>query len=76
VDQASIEGSTIKMNFTDDKPLAELKRIARETGGTASFFLKTNKDSIKITVLMSIRGRDRYEMDYESNRGVTDEREL
>src|SRR4051794_523935 len=32
VDQASIEGSTINMNFAKDKPLADLKRIARETG--------------------------------------------
>ncbi|WP_040550632.1 hypothetical protein [Pedosphaera parvula] len=76
VQSAVIEGNTILMDFAEDKPVAEFKRLAQETGGTASYFLKTNKDSIKITVHISVKGRDRYEMNYESNRGVTDEREL
>jgi 4-amino-4-deoxy-L-arabinose transferase-like glycosyltransferase len=76
VQNASIEGNTVQMDFAEDKPIAEFKRIAKETGGTASYFLKTNNNSIKITVHISVKGRDRYEMNYESNRGVTDEREL
>ena len=52
------------MNFSKDKPPAELKTIARDLGGSVSFFLKTNNNSVKITVHMSVQGRDRYEMDY------------
>lgn len=76
VQSASIDGNTIHMDFVEDKPFTEFKRIALETGGTASYFLKTNKESIKITVLISVKGRDRYEMNYESGRGIIEERQL
>lgn len=76
VQSAKIDGNTIHMDFVEDKPFPEFKRIATETGGTASYFLKTNNESIKITVQISVKGRDRYEMNYESGRGIIEERQL
>lgn len=75
VDDASFKGTTIEMNFRADKPTAELRKIALQSGGSASWFLKTNANSVKITVHMTVQGRDRYEMTYDSAKGMTDEHE-
>jgi hypothetical protein len=76
VDRASIEGTTVLMNFADYKPLPELKQIAREVGGTASWFLRTNNQRIAVKVRISIQGKDRYEIELHPDRGVVDEQEL
>jgi hypothetical protein len=75
VDSASFTNTTIEMNFRQDKPIAELRKIALQSGGSASWFLKTNQNSVKITVHMTVQGRDRYEMTLDSAKGVTDEHE-
>ncbi len=75
VRDASFKGTTIEMDFAQDKPTADLRKIALQSGGSASWFLKTNKDSVKITVHMTVQGRDRYEMTYDPAKGTTDEHE-
>jgi hypothetical protein len=74
VADASIVGTTVQMNFDHDQPLTELKRIAVQAGGATAHFLKTNSQGSRITVHISVHGRDRYELEYEPGRGVTDER--
>jgi hypothetical protein len=69
VDRATFDGSIVQMNFAEDKPLSELKSIARQTGGTAAHFLKAGEGK-RVTVHITVRGRKRYEMEYEANRGV------
>jgi hypothetical protein len=76
VDRATIEGTTVLMNFADYKPLPELKDIAREVGGTASYFLRTNDKPIPVKVRISVRGKERYQMELQPGRGVVDEQEL
>jgi hypothetical protein len=72
VDRASIDGPVIRLNFTQDKPLAEFKSIARRTGGTAAHFLKLNETN-RVVVLISIGGRSRYALVYDTATGVVDE---
>ena len=76
VDRASIVGTTVEMNCADYKPLPELKSIAREVGGTASYFLRTNDKPIAVKVRISVRGKDRYELELQPGKGVVDEQEL
>jgi hypothetical protein len=75
VSHARIDEPVIELNFAYDKPLQELKQIARQTGGTAAHFLKLDKTN-QITVRISIRGRNRYEMEYDTERGVISEHEF
>ncbi len=75
VDRASINGSEIEINFAEDKPIAELKSIAQQTGGTAAYFLQLNGTN-HITMHISVRGQKRYRMEYETGRGVVDEQEF
>jgi hypothetical protein len=56
--------------------LAEIKRVATQAAGTASYFLMTNSDSVKITIHITVQNRDRYEMIYDTRQGVTDEHEF
>lgn len=74
VDSASIEDSIVRINFTENKPLPELKRIAMECGGTAAYFLRTGNQNSKVTVHLTVRGADRYEMDFDPNGGVANEK--
>jgi len=69
VDRASFHGSVVEMNFAEDKPLDELKSIARQTGGTAAHFLKDGKSNL-VKVHITVRGRKRYEMEYDTKLGV------
>jgi hypothetical protein len=76
VDGVRISGTIVQINFADYKPLPEVKDLARQFAGSAAFFLKTNNQPVHVKVRISLRGRDRYELDYESNRGVLEEQEL
>jgi hypothetical protein len=76
VDRASIEGTTVRLDFANYKPLPELKQIALGVGNTASYFLRTNSQRIAVKVRISIRGKDRYEVQFQPGRGVVDEQEL
>jgi MFS family permease len=73
VDSASIEGTTIRMNFAQEKPMTELRSIAMQVGGTASYFLRTNDKNAQVTVHMTVQGRDRYEVDFGDKGGLSNE---
>jgi hypothetical protein len=74
VDAASIEGSTVQMNFAQQKSTDELRNIAMQVGGTASYFLRTNNQSAPVTVHMTVQGRERYEVDFGGGGGLSNER--
>jgi hypothetical protein len=76
VDGVNIVGTTVQINLADYKPLSDVKALARQAAGNASYFLKTNNQPIRVTVRISVRGKDRYELDYEPNKGVVDEQEF
>jgi len=76
VDGVIIVGTTVQIDFTDYKPLPAVKDFARQAAGNASYFLKTNSQPIRVKVRISVRGKDRYELDYEPNKGVVDEQEF
>ena len=76
VDGVNIVGTTVQINLADYKPLPDVKALARQAAGNASYFLKTNNQPIRVKVKISVRGKDRYELDYEPARGVVDEQEF
>src|ERR1017187_840253 len=76
VDGVSIVGTTVQISFADYKPLPEVKSFARQAAGNASYFLKTNNQPIRVKVRIAVQGKDRYELDYEPNKGVVDEQEF
>jgi hypothetical protein len=76
VDSVNIVGSTVQVNLADYKPLQELRDFARQLAGNAAYFLKTNNQPVQVKVRISVRGKDRYEMDYDPRKGVVDEQEL
>ena len=76
VDKVSIAGTTVQVDLADSKPLTEVKNLARQFAGNASFFLKTNNQPIRVTVRISVRGADRYELDYDPAKGIMAEQEL
>ena len=76
VNAVSIVGTTVQVDFTDFKPLPEVKGFARQVAGNAAYFLKTNNRPVHVKVKISLRGHDRYELDYESNKGVVEEQEF
>ena len=76
VDGVRIDGTTVQVNFADYKPLPEIKNYARQFAGNASFFLKTNNQPIRVKVKITVRGAERYQLDYEPGKGVVDEQEL
>ena len=75
VDRASINGSLIEINFSDDKPISEIKEIAQHAGGAAAYFLRLDKTN-RVTIRMSVRGQNRYQVDYETGRGLINEQEF
>jgi len=76
VDGVNIVGTTVQVSFADYKPMPEVKDLARQFAGNASFFLQTNNQPIRVKVKISVRGADRYELDYEPGKGVVDEHEF
>ena len=76
VDGISIEGRTVQIDFADYKPISDLKQLARQFAGNAAYFLKTNNQPVRVTVKISLRGKPRYEMEYQSDKGVLDEQEF
>lgn len=72
VSGASINGQEIRLDFAQDKPLSEFKQIARQTGGTAANFLSINKTN-RMFVFITVNGRNRYELVYDTQTGVVDE---
>lgn len=69
---AAIEGQVIRLDFAEDKPLAEFKRIALQTGGTAAHFLETYKTN-RMEVFITVNGRSRYTLVYDTRSGIVDE---
>ncbi len=76
VDNVNISGTTVQVDFAEAKPLTEVKDLARQFARNASFFLKTNNQPIGVKVRISVRGANRYELDYDPAKGVTAEQEL
>ncbi len=76
VHKVKISGTTVQVDLADSKPLTEVKDLARQLAGNASFFLKTNNQPIRVKVRISVRGADRYELDYDPTKGVMAEQEL
>ncbi len=72
VDRATIQSNRIELNFGVERSIDEVKRLARNTAGNASFFLKIG-ETRHLTVLISVLGRKRYEMQYNPNAGVLSE---
>lgn len=75
VDRASVNGSIVEINFAQSKPLSELKQIAMSTGGTAAYFLKMGKTN-RITVKITVRDELRYQMEYDTSKGIVNEQEF
>ena len=72
ISSAAINGHEIRLDFAQDKPLAEFKQIARQTGGTAANFLALNSTN-RMVVFITVNGRNRYELTYDTGQGVVDE---
>lgn len=75
VDRASINGMAIEMNFREPKPITELKQVGQHIAGAAAYFLQNGKTN-RITIRMTVRGQDRYELEYDAKRGVINEQEF
>jgi hypothetical protein len=73
VDSASIKGSEVRINFATDKPLPEIKQIALHCAATAAYFFRTDKSNSKAAIHITVRGQDRYEMEFDTNGGVKNE---
>jgi hypothetical protein len=76
VSAVNISGTTVQVDFAGFKPMPEVKSFARMVAGSASFFLRTNNQAIRIKVRITQQGKDRYETDYEPNKGVVEEQEF
>lgn len=76
VDRASFVGTNIEMDFSQDKPTSELKKIAAQTAGSATWFLKTNNRPVQISIHITVQGRDRLQMTLDTAKGITDEQEF
>jgi hypothetical protein len=76
VSGVDISGNTVRIDFADFKPMPEVKSFAHMVAGSASYFLRTNNQPIHVKVKITQQGKDRYEMDYEPNKGVVDEQEF
>ena len=72
VNGASITGQIIRLDFAQDKTSAEFKSIAQQTCGTAATFLKINETN-RMTVFITVNGRDRCALTYDARTGVMDE---
>jgi hypothetical protein len=76
VSAVDISGSTVHIDLAGFKPMPEVKSLAHMVAGNASYFLRTNNQPIHVTVKITQQGKDRYQLDYESNKGVVDEQEF
>ena len=73
VDRASIDGPLVLLNFSKDKPLEELKKIARNSAAATAHFLEVG-NSNRMTFRISVHGHDRYEMEYDTREGFVSEK--
>ena len=69
---ASIEGSVVRLDFAEDKPVSEFRHIAQSTGATATHFLSPHNTN-RMVVFITVNGRQRYSLAYDTQRGVLDE---
>ena len=69
---ASIEGPVVRLDFAEDKPVEEFRRIAQSTCGTAAHFLSLYKTN-RMVIFISVNGRQRFALAYDTQRGVLDE---
>ncbi len=76
VDAAKIDGTTIEMNFAQPKSISELREVASQVGGTASYFLRTNNQPIAVRVRISVAGQDRYQADFQPGKGIWNEQQF
>ena len=72
VESASITGSTVRINMAEEKSSSELRQLALTTGGTAAAFMK-NGNKFQITIIMSVRGEERYQAVIDPDHGVVRE---
>ena len=72
VHAASIEGSVVRLDFREDKPMAELRRIALSTCGTAAHFLGLHETN-RMSVFITVNGRQRIALVYDTRQGVMEE---
>ncbi len=76
VSDVNISGSIVRIDLAGFKPMSEVKSFAQMVAGNASFFLRTNNQPIHVTVKVTQQGKDRYQLEYEPNKGVVDEQEF
>ena len=69
---AKIDGPLIYLNFAEDKPLSEFKNIARWTGGAAAHFMQMYNTN-RVAVFVTVNGRNRLALVYDTQTGVVDE---
>lgn len=70
-----IDHGIIQMDFDREKPRSELKEIALRVGATAAHFTRVWETN-RVLVVISINGRNRYAVVYDTQRGIVDEPEL
>lgn len=73
VASATIEGSTVHIDLAADKPQSEIKSMAQNAAGTTAAFLNDGHKPTQITVLMTVRGQQRYIMTYDPAHGIVEE---
>lgn len=74
VDAATVEGTNIFIDFGQDKTSDELKQIAMQCGGSAAYFFQTGSGDSGIEIHLTVKGQDRYEMNFSTRHGVTSEK--
>ncbi|HEY9173884.1 MAG TPA: hypothetical protein VI136_16495 [Verrucomicrobiae bacterium] len=70
-----IDQGIILMDFAQEKSRAQLKEIALHVGVTAAHFMRTWETN-RVMVIMTINGRNRYAVVYDTRAGIIDEPDL
>ncbi len=70
-----IDQGIIQMDFAREKTREQLKRIALSVGATTAYFMQTCETN-RVMVIMTINGRNRYAVVYDTRLGVIAEPDL
>jgi hypothetical protein len=73
---ARVEGSTSLIDFAVDKTPAVQKETALKAAHTAAAVRQQLRLDAKVTVLVSVQGKPRYQLVYAEPQGVLDEKTL
>ncbi len=72
VNQAVIDGRIVRIDLAAGKSPDEIKNFARQIAGTSAYFLSPDQTNL-VTVLISVNGQQRYELNYRGRAGIVDE---